>query len=188
LAREDRASVGMKQQNDLRVHSSNLRGQLRFCANSQDRGRPRSTKLLSAQKQVTDRGLDAPIPSDLLLGVYSHSSINLRFPSTETPCQIRIGPGPRPRWTKYLHVSLACKQSLPCNISISKKSHLDPTIQFHLAYLVNLIDRIFLVHTKGFDRESYIRILFMVEPPDIRESSRCKRSWTGFAERVGNCV
>ena len=43
-----------------------------------------------------------------------------------------------------------------------------------LSYLVDLLDGISLVHTKRFDSESHVRIMFMSDLPNIGESSRCE--------------
>ena len=56
------------------------------------------------------------------------------------------------------------------------------------SHLVNLVDRILLVHAKGFDREHLIGILFIGELPNISKSSRRERSLARDAEGEGNCV
>jgi hypothetical protein len=56
------------------------------------------------------------------------------------------------------------------------------------SHLVNLVDRILLVHAKGFDCEYLIGILFIGELPNISKSPRRERSFARDAEREGNCV
>ena len=63
-----------------------------------------------------------------------------------------------------------------------------PAADGQVLYLVNLFDRILLVHAKRLDCEHQIWIFLIGELPNIRESSRCKRPVAGFAEREGDYV
>ena len=57
-----------------------------------------------------------------------------------------------------------------------------------VSYLINLFDRILLVHANRLDCEHQIRIFLIGELLNIRDFSRCKRSPAGFTEREGDYV
>ena len=56
------------------------------------------------------------------------------------------------------------------------------------SYLVNLFDRVLLIHAEGFDGEDHFRIPWIGESPNISESPGCERSLARLAERVRNRV
>ena len=56
------------------------------------------------------------------------------------------------------------------------------------SYLVDLIDRVLLIHAEGFNGENHFRILWVGESPNVSESPGCERSLAGLADRVRNRV
>ena len=70
----------------------------------------------------------------------------------------------------------------------NRTSTRNPIVDGDISHLVDLFQRISLVHAKGFDGEHEIVIFLIGEPPNISESSRRKWSWATLAERGGNCV
>jgi hypothetical protein len=67
-----------------------------------------------------------------------------------------------------------------------KKEHgstLDRPTSRETSHLVNLFDRIFLVHTKRFNRKHLIVVVPIGELPNIGGSSSCEMSFAELGER-----
>ena len=72
--------------------------------------------------------------------------------------------------------------------SDNRWSALSTVAEGETPYFINLFGRILLVHAKRFDRKHLVVVSLIGELPDIKESSRCERSFVRLAERGGNYV
>ena len=87
---------------------------------------------------------------------------------------------------------LACLETITalqyCLYQKATGQILDLATSKETSYLVNLIDRVLLIHAGGFDGEGHFCNPWISEPPDTSESPRCKHLLARLAEWVRNCV